>query len=278
MFSYTGPSVWNSLPQTSSHSDSSSSLKLASRRTCTTIFLNCVFDSHAHPLCLMCVCVCVCVVSVTLSIVKYLALPPCALDVHCENPLYYYYYSSLLICQSSSGDPQEEYRATSFEPFFRNKGKHCSVSNSHHIFLSVGPTVLLCFRSPLKIQPDRKKMQHTAGFIFCWLSHRTFRLGFFPCCFARPSVVQQQREFTAFVSYCGNHCLPAFVSYCSNHCLPAFLSYCCNRCLPVGWSDGNLTVRLSVYNKEKRQIVRNIISNIHGTEEKGEGSFLAHRA
>jgi hypothetical protein len=33
-------------------------------------------------------------------------------------------------------------------------------------------------------------------------------------------------------------------------------------------------VRLSVYNKETKKIVRNIISNFHGTAEKGLWHFL----
>ena len=60
-FSYAGPSVWNNLPQTLRHSDSTSSFKAASRRTCLIIISKLFFHSPAHPLVsMLCVCVCGC--------------------------------------------------------------------------------------------------------------------------------------------------------------------------------------------------------------------------
>ena len=78
-FSYAGPSVWNNLPQTLRHSDSTSSFKAASRRTCLIIISKLFFttlpipSSDAVCVCVracararararVCVCVCVCVV------------------------------------------------------------------------------------------------------------------------------------------------------------------------------------------------------------------------
>ena len=100
-FSYAGPSVWNNLPQTLHHSDSTSSFKAALK---THLFLNCFSQPCPSPHPTLCVCVrvracvcvcvrachvCVCVVSV---IVKRPVLPPSVADGRSRNPLYYYYY------------------------------------------------------------------------------------------------------------------------------------------------------------------------------------------
>ena len=61
-FSYAGPSVWNSLPQTLHHSDSTSSFKAAIRRTCLRIIFKLFFTALPIPSSdTVCVCACVCV-------------------------------------------------------------------------------------------------------------------------------------------------------------------------------------------------------------------------
>ena len=68
-FSYAGPSVWNSLPQTLRYSDSTSSFKAALKTHLFNNYFLTVFHSPAHPLVRQCVCararacvrVCVCV-------------------------------------------------------------------------------------------------------------------------------------------------------------------------------------------------------------------------
>ena len=82
-FSYAGPSVWNDLPQTLRHSDSTSSFKAA---PVSMIISKPFFTALPIP---SFDAVCVCVVSVT---VKYPVLPPCVVDGRSRNPLYYYYY------------------------------------------------------------------------------------------------------------------------------------------------------------------------------------------
>ena len=59
-FSYAGPSVWNNLPQTLCHSDSASSLKPPSRRTCLITLSKQFFTALPIPSSdAECVCVCV---------------------------------------------------------------------------------------------------------------------------------------------------------------------------------------------------------------------------
>ena len=94
-FSYAGPSVWNNLPQTLHHSDSTSCFKAALKTHLFNNYFWTVFRSPAHPLVRHCVCVCVCArtcvcVCVVSVIVKRPVLPPSVVDGCTRNPLYYY--------------------------------------------------------------------------------------------------------------------------------------------------------------------------------------------
>ena len=99
-FSYAGPSVWNNLPQTFRHSDSTSSFKAALKtHLFNNYFLNCFSQpcpslrptwacacTRVRACARARTCVCVCV------IVKRPVLPPSVVDGRSRNPLYYYYY------------------------------------------------------------------------------------------------------------------------------------------------------------------------------------------
>ena len=91
-FSYAGPSVWNNLPQTLRHSDSTSSFKAALNThlfNITKLFFTALPIPSSDTVCVCVrVSVHVCVVSV---IVKCPVLPPSVVDGRSRNPLYYYY-------------------------------------------------------------------------------------------------------------------------------------------------------------------------------------------